>query len=151
MASLNFDATAVAPQQSFSPVPAGVYAAQIVDSDLKDLKSGKGKGLSLTFSLLDDQFANRKIFANLNVQHENPQAQQIAQSQLSALCHAAGVVKLQDSSQLHNKPIRIRVKIRTQDGYEPKNEISGYEALNGTAPSPAASAAPGAPTPPWKR
>lgn len=156
MAQMNFDATTVAPQQSFSPIPAGVYAAQIVDSDVKPLKSGKGTGLSLTFEVLDGEYKGRKVFGNLNVQHENAQAQEIAQAQLSALCHATGVIKLQDSSQLHNKPIRMRVKIRTQEGYEPRNEVTGFEALTGNATQ----AVPGAViaaqqtparTAPWKR
>jgi hypothetical protein len=155
MAQMNFDATTVAPQQSFSPIPAGVYPAQIVDSDLKPLKSGKGMGLSLTFEVLDGEFKGRKVFGNLNVQHDNAQAQEIAQAQLSALCHATGVIKLQDSSQLHNKPVRMRVKIRTQDGYEPRNEVTGFEALAG-APAAVpcaviAAQAASARTAPWKR
>jgi hypothetical protein len=154
MSSLNFDATQVAPQQSFSPVPAGVYTAQVIDSELKDLKSGKGEGLSLTFSILDGEFVGRKIFINLNIKHESAQAQQIGQSQLSALCHATGVVKVQDSSQLHFKPIRIRVKVRTQEGYDPRNEVSGFETMTGTAPVASATAqapASGTAPPPWKR
>ena len=37
---------------------------------------------------------------------------------LSAICHAAGVLQLRDSAQLHNKPMRIRVNIKKSRGYE---------------------------------
>lgn len=157
MATLNFNAQAVQPaQNNFSPIPAGVYPAQIVESELRDLKSGNGQALSLQFEILGDKFAGRKVFANLNIYHTNPDAQRIAQEQLSAICHSVGVMQLQDSSQLHNKPLNIRVKIRKQEGYEDRNEISGYEALPhgaAVAPNQTASATPvaAAPRKPWER
>lgn len=155
MATLNFNAQAVQPaQNNFQPIPAGVYPAQIVESELRDLKSGNGQALSLQFEILGDKFAGRKVFANLNVHHNNPEAQRIAHEQLSAICHAVGVLQLQNSTQLHNKPLNIRVKIRKQEGYEDRNEISGYEGLpNGgaAASAPAAQPAGGAPRKPWER
>lgn len=151
MAQIAFDASTVAPQQSFSPIPAGVYVAQVVDSDLKPLKSGNGEGLSLTMEVLDGECRGRKVFANLNIRHTNPEAQRIGQSQLSALCHAAGVIRLQDTTQLHNKPLRMRVKIRKQEGYDDRNEVSGFEPFAGSVPAVTPAAAPAAATPPWKR
>lgn len=160
MATLNFNAQAVQPaQNNFAPIPAGVYPAQIIDSELRELRSGNGQALSLQFEILGDKFAGRKVFANLNIYHTNPDAQRIAQEQLSAICHSVGVMHLQDSSQLHNKPLNIRVKIRKQEGYEDRNEISGYEALpHGAAPMASASVnqyaaatGSGAPRKPWER
>lgn len=154
MATLNFDASTVEPAKSFAPIPAGVYPAQIVESEIKPLKSGNGEALSLQFEILGNQFAGRRVFANLNIHHTNRDAERIAQEQLSAICHAVAVTRLQDSSQLHGKPMNIRVKIRKQEGYEDRNEISGYEALpGGAAPAPAQQpAAQGnAPRKPWER
>ena len=153
MAGLNFDATSVTPSKSFAPIPAGVYPAQIVESEIRPLKSGNGEALALQFEILGAQHAGRRIFANLNIHHTNKEAERISQEQLSAICHAVGVTHVQDSSQLHHKPLNIRVKIRKQDGYEDRNEISGYEALPGGAPSPAASqpASSDAPRKPWER
>lgn len=156
MATLNFNAQAVAPaQNNFQPIPAGVYPAQVIESELRPLKSGNGEALALQFEILGDKFAGRRVFANLNIHHTNPEAQRIAQEQLSAICHAVGVMQLQDSSQLHNKPLNIRVKIRKQEGYEDRNEVSGYEAIpNGAAPVAAAPnqyAGAAAPRKPWER
>lgn len=157
MATINFNAQAVAPaQNNFQPIPAGVYPAQIIESELRALKSGNGEALALQFEILGNQFAGRRVFANLNIHHNNPEAQRIAQEQLSAICHAVGVMQLQDSSQLHNKPMNVRVKIRKQEGYEDRNEISGYEGLQAGAAPVAQSPAPqpaagGAPRKPWER
>jgi Protein of unknown function (DUF669) len=162
MALLNFDASQVAPEQSnITPVPAGIYVAQVIDSDVKPLKSGNGDALNLTLRILEGAHVNRQVWASLNIRHSNPQAQGIAQAQLSALCHAVGVIKVNgDSTVLHNRPLRIRVKVREADGqYPARNEVNGFEALPGgaappmgqapvfAAPPQAAPAAPGWATP----
>jgi len=132
-----FDATTVAPQDSFDCLPAGVYIAQATDSEIKPLKSGKGNSLNFTFTVLDGQFSGRKVFARLNIQHENKTAEDIAQKQLSQLCHAAGVLKVSDSAQLHGKPVKIKVSIRKDDSgqYGDQNEIKAFEAIKNSAPS----------------
>ena len=135
MASFSFDSSAVEPQQSNSPIPAGTYLAHVTESDLKPLKSGNGMGLSLTFQILDGEHKNRKIWMNLNVQHSNPTAQQIGQSQLSALCHAVQVQKMRDTNELHSKPVKIKVKIRVDAQYGDKNEVTGFEAATGASPA----------------
>lgn len=148
MAQFAFDATQVAPQESFVPIPAGVYLAQVVESDVRALKSGSGEAVSLTFEVLQGQYVTRKVFANLNVRHTSAEAERIAQQQLSALCHAAGVIHLQDTTQLHMRPVQIRVKVRKDDTglYGDRNEITGYEAAQqgGMPPRSAPPAAQGA-------
>lgn len=131
MTQFAFDATTVAPQESLAPIPAGIYTANIVDSDVAQLKSGNGTALQLTFVVLDGPCVNRKVWTQLNIRHTNADAERIAQSQLSAICHAVGVPRISDSVQLHGKPMRIRVTIRKDDTgqYGDKNEIKGYEAL----------------------
>jgi hypothetical protein len=150
MASLNFDATTVQPNDSFSPIPAGSYIAQVTDSQIKPTKSGSGTILNLTWTILDGQFVNRKVFDRINIANQNPEAEKIGQRQLSSICHAAGVLKLQDSNQLHGKPVKITVKIRQDAQYGDSNEVKAYESAGGAAPSPAGFAAPAAnSTPPW--
>ena len=158
MASLTFDASTVAPQASSGPVPAGTYLAQCVDSDVQPLKSGNGTGLKLTFEIIDGQYKGRRIWENLNIQHSNEDTQRIAQSQLSALCHAVNVIKLQDTAALHHKPVTIKVVVREAKGeYQASNNIKGYESAGGSIPAflaPAADAAPAAPVskaPAWAK
>ena len=152
MAQFNFDASQVAPQASSGPLPAGVYLAHIVESDVQPLKSGNGEGLKLTFEIIDGQLKGRKVWENLNIRHTSEDTQRIAQSQLSALCHAVNVIKLMDTAALHFKPVRINVTVREAVGqYKASNNIKGYEAAGGgiSAPATAPTPAPVAETPAW--
>ena len=139
MAQFNFDASQVAPQASTGPLPAGVYLAHIVESDVQPLKSGNGEGLKLTFEIIDGQLKGRKVWENLNIRHTSEDTQRIAQSQLSALCHAVNVIKLMDTAALHFKPVRINVTVREAQGqYKASNNIKGYESAGGfSAPAAA--------------
>ena len=152
MAQFNFDASQVAPQQSSGPLPAGVYLAHIVESDVQPLKSGNGEGLKLTFEIIDGQLKGRKVWENLNIRHTSEDTQRIAQSQLSALCHAVNVIKLMDTAALHFKPVRINVTVREAQGiYKASNNIKGYEAVGAgiSAPATAPTPAPVAEAPVW--
>lgn len=159
MAQLQFDASTVAPQASYTPIPAGTYTVSIDDSEIKPTQKG-GQIAVFRLRVVEGQHAGRTIFARINVRNPSQQAEQIGQAQLSALCHAAGVLQLFDTAQLHNKVVRARVKIRKDESgqYGDSNEVSGFEATGG--PSPVASgfvaqapvAAPAAAAqPPWKR
>lgn len=156
----NFDATSVAPREDFSPIPVGEYAAQIVDSDVKPTRNNTGHYAELTFEVTDGEFKGRRVWARLNLDNPNPKAVEIAQRELSAICHAVGVLQVNDTQQLHYKPMVIRVDIEQRDGYAPSNTIKAYKAPaggvgNGQA-SPAASPQPNAAataaspsSPPW--
>jgi hypothetical protein len=116
------------------------------------LKSGNGEGLKLTFEIIDGQFKGRKVWENLNIRHTSEDTQRIAQSQLSALCHAVNVIKLMDTAALHFKPVRINVTVREAVGqYKASNNIKGYEAAGGgiSAPATAPTPAPVAEAPAW--
>jgi hypothetical protein len=127
MASLNFDASQVSPKDE--PIPAGDYVAQIRDSEIKDTKAGTGQVLRLTWVILDGPFVGRTVFDRINVQNQNPTAEKIGQQTLSSICHTLGVLRLQDSIQLHNIPCKISVKIKKDDQYGDSNEIKGYSAI----------------------
>jgi hypothetical protein len=136
MASLNFDASQVSPKDE--PIPAGDYVAQIRDSEIKDTKAGTGQVLRLTWVIIDGPFVGRTVFDRINVQNQNPTAEKIGQQSLSSICHTLGVMRLQDSIQLHNIPCKISVKIKKDDQYGDSNEIKGYSAIGGQRPAFAA-------------
>ena len=145
-----FNAAEVQPQESFEPIPVGDYTAMITDSEMKPTKNNLGEYLQLVFEILEGEYRGRKIFARLNLVNQNQTAVDIAQRELSAICHAVGVMQPQDSTDLHDLPMTIGVKIRPGRGeYGPSNEISRYSSLNGGATKPAT--APAAPRKPWER
>ena len=139
MSMLNFDATQIPPQQAFEPLPAGWYNMHIIESETKPTKDQQGAYLQLTFKVLDGKFVNRQVIARLNIRNSNPTAQEIAWGQLSAICHAVGVVQVQDSQQLHGRPLQVRVSVKAASGdYDANNEVKGFKAIEGGAPAAAA-------------
>ena len=147
--ALNFNATAVEPATAFQAIEPGWYDAKIDESEMKPTKDGFGAYLKLRFSIIGGKHNNQKVFQNLNLKNANPTAVEIAQKQLSAICHSVNVLQLQNSAQLHGIPLKIKVKVRKDPTgqYEDSNEISGYENINAAvqmAPSYSGGGAPAA-------
>lgn len=129
MAQIQFDATHIDPSPRFDPLPAGDYNAIITESETKLTKDGSGQYLQIKLEVQSGEFAGRILFDRLNLWNNNRQAQEIAQRSLSQICHAVGVLQVNDSQELHNKPLIATVKIRpARDNYEASNEIKGYKA-----------------------
>jgi hypothetical protein len=154
MSQLQFDASKVDPTPSFPVIPASIYLAQIVESEVKQTKAGTGSYAALTFEVLDGEHKCRRVFTNINIANANPEAERIGQKTLSQLCHAIGVLQLTDTVQLHNRPVRIKVVVKKDEQYGDKNEVKGFEAAAGVVLPPdaaAAAAAPAKAAPPWSK
>lgn len=146
----NFDASAIEPSTSYDLLPAGTYTAMITASEMKPTKTG-GERLNLTFQVAEGEHQGRLVWAGLNLKNSNEQAVQIAMRELSAICRAVGVLTPKASSELHDKPLKIKVKVRpAQNGYDASNEVSGYEPLGGGSAPAQAPAQTGGAVPPWK-
>lgn len=133
-----FDANAVEPAQDLAPIPSGEYLAHIIDSDMKATKSGTGQYLELTYEVIDGPYKGRKVWTRLNLHNPNAKAVEIAQRDLSAICHATGQLQVQDSQQLHYKPHVIRVEYVEADGDRRQragNEVKAYKRAEGYAPT----------------
>ena len=157
-----FDATKVDPRGTFEPLPADWYEVVITASEEKPTKAQTGSFLELKLEVVDGQYKGRLLFDRLNLNNPNKIAEEIAASTLSAICHAVGVMNPEDSSELHDRPLMVKVVVKPADGaYSASNEVKGYDGVNGksagTATKPAASflsipaSRAAASTPPWKR
>lgn len=122
-----FDANNVQPNEGFTPLPAGEYDAIIVESEMKPTKDNAGKYLQLKLQILNGKFQNRTLFDRLNLVNKNDTAVQIAKGTLSAICRAVNVLTPNDSSELHSKPLSIKVAIRNDQNGNPQNEVKGYK------------------------
>lgn len=153
----DFNANEIDPVSIFEPIPAGKYVATIIESEMKETKSGNGEYLQLTFELCEEPHKGRRLWARLNLENPSDQAVQIARGQLSAICHAVGVMQPNDSCDLHDLPLTIRVVCKKRDDTgEMTNEINGYEKEESASPCPpSATGAAGAQedesTPPWQK
>ena len=136
MAQFQFDTGSVEKRESnYELLPAGWYTAQATESEIVPLKSGNGSALKLTFEVLAEAYRGRKLWVRLNVRHANPQAEHIAQQQLRELCDSIGLARFNETSELHYKPVQVKVKIRKDDTgqYEDQNEVSGFKPAGGMA------------------
>lgn len=146
MTAINFNARTVSPSETFEPVPPGWYPVSIIESEEKPTSNGAGSYLYLVMRIMDGPYAGRKLFDRLNTNNQNQQTVEIANRTLSAICHATGILDLQDTQQLHGIVIEARATVREAqtgaDGrrYDAQNEVKGYRALgSGGAPAPTAS------------
>ena len=175
MASLGgtFDATNVEPSAPIEILPPGKYPVQIIKSEMKNTKAGTGQLLALEMEIIDGPSKGRKLWENLNLVNSNPQAQEIAQRTLSAICHAVGRLQVSDSEELHFKPMIASVEVEPEgpdkNGVHRKarNSIKGFSAASGATAAPAfqpqqrqvnnpppqaqAAARPATAAPPWRR
>ena len=159
MSFIDFNAEEVEPNAAPEALPAGDYVAQVVGSEVKPTASGSGEYLKLEIEILSPGFSGRRVFDQLNIRNESAEAERIGRAQLSALCHAVGVLRISDSQQLHGKPFMVKLTLKEDPQYGKQNKVKGYKAAT-TAPQaapihPAASAPaaarPAAAVPPWQR
>lgn len=128
--SKKFNATEY-PDQANALLPNGSYLACIVSSEMKPTKSGTGEYLSLTVEILEDtekvKCKGRKFFDILCLEHSNEQVSSIARGRLASICRAIGVKEIQDSDELHNEPLTIKLGQRERkDNGEMQNYIVSY-------------------------
>ena len=144
-----FDANKVEPATPFEAIPAGKYLATITASEMKPNKAGTGRFLELCFTIVEGEYRNRNVWARLNLENPNELAMKIAQAELSALCRAVGVLTPNDSVELHNLPLVIKVRCKKRkDTDEITNEIGGYEKREAVTGKPQQAQTN---TPPWRR
>lgn len=133
IAGLNFNASEEEEfYGEYEPLPNGEYLAIISDSEIKETKSGEGGYIKLTFEVQDPiSDKGRKVFTNLNIYNKSQDAVKIARAELAAICRAIGVSNPQDTKELHDIPVVIKVKITKQEynGEEKfQNKIIAYKS-----------------------
>ena len=148
MAELNFNANEVEPSAPFTVLPSGEYTVAITRSEMKATKAGDGAYLELENTILDGEHKNKKIWDRLCLNNRNTTAVEIARRNLSAICHAVGVMDLKDSQQLHNIPYMLKLSVKKDDSSdEMRNEIKGRTKREQTTEYQQGDSN----TPPWAR
>lgn len=101
-----FDAAAVEPGSEMTADTAftGWHPMQFVESEWKSAKSGNGDYLELVAQVIEGQFKGRKLWKRLNLCNASEKAVEIAEHELSAICHAVGVMRPKDTVELHGRP-----------------------------------------------
>jgi len=127
MATLNFKASEVPEDEGFAIIPAGEYAAQIIQSEMKETKAGTGMYLELRIQLLDEPYTGRLVFERLNLVNPNETAVKIAQRTLADICEACGLDEVEESEELHGIEMKIKLVVDPPKGDFPEsNKIKKY-------------------------
>ena len=157
-----FDSRNIKPRVGSEPLPAGQYVAAVTDAEVKDTSANNGsKGLNLTWEVLEGPEKGRRFWTFLNLWNVNQAAVEIAQGELSAICHATGVPVLRNPADLYHKPCRVQLIVQPARGnFKERNNAAGYEPLSGSAapvaapsnaPAPSAPASAPNATPRWSQ
>lgn len=146
-----FDANQVEPNAPFVAIPPGDYPMQIIASAMEPTSAGTGRFLKFELEIIDGEHKGRKTYDRLNLENPNQQAVDIARRQLSAVCHAVGVLTVTDSEQLHFKPMEVKLAVvprKDRQGNvvpgEMSNEVKGYKPLGGPRAAASSGSAPAA-------
>jgi hypothetical protein len=134
MANLNFNSEGVERPGNFDPMPNGDYPAMISESQMKHPKdpygtpdASKPMYLELKLTIIDGEFKGRTVFDRLHLNNANETTRKIAKGTLASILDAVGMVSINDSSEMHNKPLIIKVVVKPESGqYSAGNEVKGY-------------------------
>lgn len=138
----NFDATNIPPQQGLAAHPPGMFDAFISDTSIENTKDGNGGMFCVEYTTPAGSIVQR-----FNLWNASQQAVEIANKQLSAVCHATGIFKLDwtnDGAALRNARLKIEVapqvdkKTKEPNGYmnvQRVFDVNGNEPGKGPAPN----------------
>ncbi|MDX1032799.1 DUF669 domain-containing protein [Sinorhizobium medicae] len=126
----------------YEELPNGVYSLEIEASDVVPNKAGTGTVLKTTMVVVAPEvLKGRRLFTQYNIEHQNPQTQEIAQRQFASLCRAIGLDSVSDSEELHFRAFSAKVGLGkpSKDGqYPARAEIKAYHYPDqGNVPEPA--------------
>lgn len=151
----NYDASNGDTMETRDALPAGEYVAAMVKSDRKEGKKEGSAYINCEFEVQDGECQGRRFWTMLNLWNANSQAVEIAQRELNSIMHACGKLRVTDTEELHGIPMRVKLKVQSDDQYGAQNRVTGYKPLNaapsgqsggsGQAPQDSGSAAP------WKQ
>lgn len=128
---LNFDATQVEPLAGLGVIPADKYTCAVVSTAKRENKDNDGWHMATMLEVTEGPFKGRKLFHNINLGNESADSRDIAQGQLSAICHATGVMGGEelDTDEFTGIPMRVDVGVQQQEGFGKSNRINGYASL----------------------
>lgn len=144
--SLNISSAEYQPT-NYDALPKGNYLVLITKSEEKVGRTSNKPYLSLTLEVLEGEYKGRKIFVNLNLFSDNPEALRIARNDMAGICYATGVVNLVDINDVLQKPFMAKVDVKSKDNGEKYNTVKEYMPATGTI----GNAQVATPKKPWER
>jgi hypothetical protein len=126
MAEFTFDPHRHAAGAALELLPDGQYQMSIIDSERRTPRSGDGEYIQLALRVTSGTYEGRVIFHRLHVVTINATTRRIAEAELASICRAAGINKLNDTTQLHGIPIIVTLGHRRDAGGQTLNVPRSY-------------------------
>jgi hypothetical protein len=125
-------------------IPIGEYRAVVVKAPLTDTKAGTGNYLKMEIQIVSGPHKNGRVFHNLTMNNRNPKAVAMGRKDLTGLCNAIGlkVDELTDTSQILNKPLRIKLGHELNEEYGDRETVKKFMTDVGGTPDTEEAAAP---------
>lgn len=151
-------------KDEYAIIPKGDYMAEVVHTEIKPFEwknsGAHGNLLALRFRIIDGEYAGRVLFADAhlsNSEYESFVSQ--GRKLIAQIALATNVKQLNDSTQLHDKPLMISVaiEISKDERYDDKNVIKKVSPLGDGVKNPKFTAKPQVPSEPqddrpaWQR
>lgn len=151
-----FETASLPEGRSYDLLPDGWYNVTITKADLGPTKSGTGQKIDVRYDITGPTHQGRVIFQSVNIRNQSQKAEEIGRQQLGEIMRAVGLAKVQDTDELIGGHLCVKVKTKpAENGYEARNEVSGFKAIDGSAPpvrtAQAPAAASAAAAPPWAK
>lgn len=132
-----FNPTQFDPTQGSSSLPVGKHKVIVKSSEVKPTADGSNGYLQLNLEIIEGQYQGLEGAYRLNLYHQSKQTSEIAHRQLSAVCHAIGLLSvITDSAQLHNVPFIVEVALQKGEAGNEKGytEVKKVYDVNGNEP-----------------
>lgn len=134
MAELDMDLTNAPDAPVYEPAPEGTYKAKVVDSEVTKSKSGNHM-INWTWEIEGGQCDGKKVFDRIMLSGSDKSVE-VGRSRLKAMavaCNHKNPNFVRDTEEFHGLSCMIRVGLETREGYEPKNVIRSFKAIDGGA------------------
>lgn len=109
---MKIDFTPVEVKESYSLLPPGDYEVVCEQCELQDNKNQTGNFLYCRFTITSGNYKGRFLSERYTYQHPSADAVRIGHEQLSRLCKAIGIERIDDTQQLVGKRFVVTVAVR---------------------------------------
>lgn len=124
-----FNANAIDPHQGggVNQFPVGKHPVIIIGSQIKGNKDQTGGYIEFELQATAGPAQGSTMPMRLNVYNASEKARQIAEGQLSALCHAVGQFMITDTQQLHQLPFVVDVTAQSLTPEQQEKQARGEQ------------------------
>lgn len=129
-----FNANSFDPAQGGSQFPIGRHVVQVSGSAIKPTQDQTSGFLELKCIIQDGAHAGTECSHRFNIYHKDDQPRNIAERQLSAVCHVTGIMELHDTEQLHGQYYIVDVGMQKEPNPKGYTQVNKVYDVNGNEP-----------------